>query len=353
MALFPPQDRLPSDDPAAALLGETDHRADAFLGTPRVLAIAGTGQNGATLLCRLAGALPGTFAVGEIGHLWNKGLVEDVACSCGAPFRRCEFWSEVGEVAFGGWRRLELDHVLALRARLTLNGRKMAHPFALPLISHPSLSRSYTRDLQEYTDLMIQVYLAVHHVSGAELIVDSMKIPAHVYMLQAVPGIDVSILHLVRDPRGVAFSRTKKIERQGSLADRPLRTQWSPARTASKWTWFNLAFEALRRRAPDFARMRYEDLVVDPRRALHDACESLALDVDVASLPIEGHEATLEPGHLVAGNRMRNERGVIRIRQDDAWRTQLGARSRRTVELMTSPLRSRYGYAAAGPDSGD
>jgi len=96
--------------------------------------------------------------------------------------------------------------------------------------------------------------------------------------------------------------------------------------------------------------MRYEDLVVDPRQAFEDAFASLALDVDVASLPIEGHDATLEPGHLVAGNRMQNERGVIHIRQDDAWRTELGARSRRTVELMTSSLRSRYGYAA-GPDT--
>jgi len=43
-----------------------------------VLCLAGTSQNGATLLTRMLGRLPGFVAVGEIGYLRNKGLIENV-----------------------------------------------------------------------------------------------------------------------------------------------------------------------------------------------------------------------------------------------------------------------------------
>ncbi len=139
--------------------------------TPRrridVVAIAGTGQNGATLCCRMLGELPGCVAVGEIGRLWDKGLVENVECACGRPFRDCPFWSEVGRRAFGGWDALDLDRSLRLYDRLTLKRSHLQHPFALPFILFPKLWPSYGRDLRAYQDLMARVYWAVLEVSGA------------------------------------------------------------------------------------------------------------------------------------------------------------------------------------------
>ena len=46
----------------------------------RVLLIAGTGQNGATLLSRVLGSLPGFCSIGEIGHLWDKALIDERPC---------------------------------------------------------------------------------------------------------------------------------------------------------------------------------------------------------------------------------------------------------------------------------
>jgi len=39
---------------------------------PPVLAIAGAGLSGSTLLCRMLGELPGFVAIGEVGRIWER-----------------------------------------------------------------------------------------------------------------------------------------------------------------------------------------------------------------------------------------------------------------------------------------
>jgi hypothetical protein len=316
-----------------------------------ILAIAGTGQNGATLLCRMLGELPGVVAVGEIGRLWEKGLVEDVACSCGERFSDCPFWTEVGLEAFGGWDRLDLKEVRRLALALPLGHSRWPHPFALPLIAQPKLSRRYTRDLEAYADLMRRLYGGVLTVSGADVIVDSMKIPAHIYLLARADVRPTRFVQLVRDPRGVAYSNMKEVPRQGSRADKPMRTTRTPRKTASKWLWFNASFEALRRAGHPFIRLRYEDLVRDPCEAVRRCAAHAGLDPTETDLSfIDRDQVRLSAGHLVAGNRMRNAAGPITIRLDEAWRDRMAPRDQRTVEFVTSPLFRRYGYRR-GPRS--
>lgn len=312
---------------------------------PPILAIAGTGQNGATLLCRMLGEVPGLVAVGEIGRLWEKGLAEDVECSCGEPFSSCPFWAAVGERAFGGWDRLDLEEARRLAASITLGRSRAPHPFALPLILVPRLSRRFRRGLEAYAELMKQVYRAVRDVSGAEVIVDSMKIPAHIYMLAAAGRFPASFVQLVRDPRGVAFSNTKKVTRQGSRSDKPMRTQRTPRKTATKWLWFNGSFEILRALGHPFVRVRYEDLVRDPEPVLRACLAQAGRTPGGDDLGFLGEGTVrLSPGHLVAGNRMRREAGEIALRVDEAWRADLADGDRRTVERVTRPLLRRYGY---------
>jgi len=318
----------------------------------RILAIAGTGQNGATLLCRMLGELPNFVAVGEIGRLWEKGLVEDVECSCGERFSRCPFWTAVGAEAFGGWDRLDLAEVRRLASALPLGHSRWPHPFALPLILVPKFSRRYTRDIAAYAGLMRRLYGGVLAVSGADVLVDSMKIPAHIFLLARADVGPTRFVQLVRDPRGVAFSNTKEVPRQGSRVDKPMRTTRTPRKTASKWLWFNGSFELLRRLGHRFIRLRYEDMVRDPREAVRRCAVHAGVDPTEADLSfIDGDQVRLSTGHLVAGNRMRNAAGPITIRLDEVWREQLAPNDRRTVELVTSPLFRRYGYRR-GADRG-
>ncbi len=317
---------------------------DRSAGTP-LLAIAGTGQNGATLLCRMLGEVPGFVAVGEIGRIWEKGLGEDVECSCGERFSACPFWGAVGDRAFGGWDRLDPVECHRLAASITLGRSRFPHPFALPLLLMPRLAPRFRRDVNAYAALLDRLYEGVREVSGEDVVVDSMKIPAHIYLLATQDRFGARFVQLVRDPRGVAFSNTKEVPRQGSRADKPMRTTRTPRKTATKWLWFNLSFEALRALRHPFVRLRYESFVRDPEAALR-VCAAQAgrtlTDHDLAFLL--GRTARLPAGHLVAGNRMRHQRGEIELRIDEAWRAGLPVPDQRTVERVTLPLLRRYGY---------
>lgn len=313
----------------------------------RILAIAGTGQNGSTLVSRLVGELPGFVAIGEVGRLWDKGLIEGVECSCGDPVRACSFWGEVGRVAFGGWDGVDAQRATDLRESLVLKDSRFQHPFALPFLLAPGLWPAFRDRLEEYQALMSTLYRAIHEVAGGRIIVDAMKIPAHVYMLSGLRDrFDLRYVHLVRDSRGVANSNAKVVERQGTREDRPYRGQRGPFKSAVRWSWFNLSSEVLAgvRRLP-MMRIRYEDVVRDPAGALRRISEQGGVRLDEGDLGfLHGPEADLSPGHLVAGNRMRLRSGPITIVEDDAWRRDLPERSQRIVTTVTWPLLRHYGH---------
>jgi hypothetical protein len=313
---------------------------------PPVLAIAGAGLSGSTLLCRMLGELPGFVAIGEVGRIWEKGLGEDIDCSCGRPFSACPFWTAVGLEAFGGWDRLDMRECRRLARHISLSDSRLPHPFALPRILAPWSAPRFRHDLLAYAESLDRVYGGVRAVSGADVIVDSMKIPAHIYMLATQDRFAASFVQLVRDPRGVAYSNTKEVPRQGSRADKPMRTIRTPAKSASKWLWFNTSFELLRALGHPLTRVAYEEMVRDPATTIRACAGHTGFPPSDAGLRfIDGRTVDLDPGHLVSGNRMRRSRGGIELRVDDAWRRELPPADRRTVERISFPLLRRYGYS--------
>lgn len=314
----------------------------------RVLLVAGTGQNGATLLSRVLGRIPGFCPIGEIGHLWDKALIDGRECGCGSSVRTCPLWSAVGDEAFGGWDRVDAKRVTALRGSLLFRRRPLPHPFALPFILRPALSSHYRDKLREYGELMERLYRAVASVSGARVIVDSMKVPAHVYAMSLRPTIDGRVCHLVRDPCGVAYSNVKVVKRQGES----YRVRRRPAKAGLRWTWVNGSFEVLARHGVPTQVVRYESLVRHPREEIRRLVDFAGVQVQETALDIfDGNVVQLSDDHLVAGNRMRFASGTIELRVDDEWTRRLTAGQRRSVSLLTWPLARRYGYRSAAEPS--
>jgi hypothetical protein len=312
----------------------------------KVLLIAGTGQNGATLLCRMLGELPGLVPVGELGHLWDKGLIDDRECGCGAPFHACPFWARVGEEGFDGWENVDPAHVTALRGKLLLRRTPVPHPFALPLILRPGLWKAYDRTLREYGDDLVRLYAGILRASGARIVVDSMKVPAHVYAVSQRPDLDVHVVHLVRDSRGVANSNVKVVKRQGE----GMRVRRSPTKASLRWLWINESFRVLARRGVPTTVVRYEAFVRSPREELERIARDVGVEVDEGDLAfVSGSEVEFVEDHLVAGNRTRFERGRVLLRPDEGWKTGLTPSQRKTVTFWTRPLLRRYGYEISDP----
>jgi hypothetical protein len=174
------------------------------------------------------------------------------------------------------------------------------------------------------------------------VIVDSSKFPAYGYLLSKVPTIDLYVVHLVRDPRAVAYSwlRKKWNPDVGEYLD-----VYSPTRSSLAWDYINLTVEAILGGSRDRSlTLRYEDLVKSPREAVERILKLVR--EEVPQLPFVAEDkVVLGPSHMVAGNPgVYKETGIVQLRLDEEWRSRMRLRDKRLVTLLTFPLLLRYGY---------
>jgi hypothetical protein len=297
----------------------------------RVLYLGGLGRSGTTLVERLLGELPSVCALGEIVHLWQRDILDDERCGCGARFSACTFWKRVGERAFGGWSTVDVARVHALRDAV----ERTRH---IPRLAKPS------PEVLEYASFYTRVYRAAAEVSGAAVVVDSSKHSALAHVLRWAGDIDLRVVHVVRDARGVAYSWTKTVSRPETDGTDEM-TRYSPSRSALLWNAHNAAFGLLARRGVPVHRVRYEQFLADPRAALTDLAAYAGVPVSGADLKFvgDGH-ADLGVGHSAAGNPMRFTVGRLALRRDDAWTVALPPRQRRLVGAVCAPMLRAYGY---------
>jgi hypothetical protein len=161
-----------------------------------------------------------------------------------------------------------------------------------------------------------------------------------------VPGVDLRVLHLIRDPRAAAYSWTKK-KRQPDSAEREFMHQKTPTQSAVLWDAWNAAIEALWRDTPEnYLRLRYEDFIAEPRRSFEQMLKLVG--EEDADLPLEGERAVkLGISHTVSGNPNRFDTGTVELRQDRAWQKKMKPRDKALVTAGTLPLLKRYRYPLA------
>jgi hypothetical protein len=189
------------------------------------------------------------------------------------------------------------------------------------------------------------MFEAMREVSGNGVIVDSSKIPSHGLLLTRIPSADVRVVHLVRDSRGVVFSWQKHVRKPDRPADADEMLRYGALSASARYVLYNLLTESLRRAGAPYLRVRYEDLLADPARTLQRILRGVGIAQGDSALHfLTDGSAALRPSHTVDGNPMRFERGPVRLRLDDEWRTSLGRRDRVLVSLLTAPVLARYGY---------
>jgi Sulfotransferase family len=314
-------------------------------GTPtgvRVLFVGGLGRSGSTLLDRMLSRLDDVCSVGELVHLWERGLAENNRCGCGQRFADCRFWRRVGEVAFGGWDRLDVAEVLALKRSVDRNRY-------VPLMLAPALSPAYRARLERYLELLGRLYAAVREVSGRPLVVDASKHASAAFLVRRLRGIDLRLVHLVRDSRGVAFSWTKRMRRAEVVSGDALMATDTPLRLSARYLGYNLLFHLLRLTGVRGLLLRYESLVRDPAGQLARVLALAGRPPAAGELGFVGDGwVELGPSHALAGNPMRFRSGRVPLAVDEEWRGRLRRRHRLLTALTTWPLLLRYGYLRGG-----
>jgi len=291
---------------------------------------AGWGRSGSTPLAALLSALRGVVAIGEARSFWSYSLLPRWLCSCGRPLAECARWAPLttpgwpmtaAEVADYQGAHLRTRHYVSTALRL-----RFGNP-----------SQRERRYVATYAEL----YGRIAALSGASTIVDSSKYPLDAYLLGTCTQIDLRVIHLVRDPRAVAYSWATP-KRLSPEPGSPLMRMFSPTSSSAIWSTWNLVVERLVARVAPVLRVRYEDLVARPGPTL----AKIASFADIAGEgSLDPSMLSLDSSHMLAGNPVRFAPGNQVLADDVRWRSAMNRRQRLAATLPALSALHRYGYS--------
>jgi phosphatidyl-myo-inositol alpha-mannosyltransferase len=305
-------------------------------GRQRLVYVASVGRSGSTLLELLLDAHPAVTTTGEL-HLWPHELRGEhrLPCACGLPIPECPFWTEL--------RRRE-DPLLAPPPRIDefreayLGGRTLRAGMLAQFRPGAPLPAAAS----VYADNNARVFAAfadlAEELTGErpEWLVDASKDPYRLLWLLRSGRFDVTVLHVVRDPRGFVHSESKNDgvtgARLGALA----------VRKSGAWAVQN---ELVRRAVagtpgPRYLLVPYERLAADPLPTLRDVWAAVGCEPDDTVVD-RFRERRF---HAVGGNPMRHDDRGIRL--DEAWRRAMPPGVQRLTSAVAGAGRRVLG---AGP----
>ena len=301
-----------------------------------VLYIGGASRSGTTLLERLIGRLPDTQTLGEVRHLWSRGILDNQLCGCGTPFRECAFWSGVGSRAFGGWSA-ELGRAMSLIQERQDRSRR------IPALAANHLRGTSSADVRDHAATYGRLYAAAAEESGQRIVIDSSKHVSQPFVLLSDPGINLRIVHVVRDPRGVAHSWSKQVVRPEITGETQLMDRLSARQVALDWDVQNAPFALAQRLGIPRLVVRYEDLLAAPAVAMAVVARFMGVALtDSYRGELTRRVVSLSKVHSAAGNPMRFRTGPVELRADEAWQREMSRHDRRVVSLLTGPLVAGY-----------
>jgi Sulfotransferase family len=271
----------------------------------------------------------------------SGAVLDDRPCGCELPPVDCPVWGPAIDLAV---ERLGCGDLRGTAQRIVAAQREVGNTANIPRVlasagagvsDWPAL-----RLLQEATEAICD---AVAEVTGRRTLVDTSKRPIDAAVVAGVAGIDHYVLHIVRDPRAVAYSWTRVKTFTASGTTRTMGRQTARA-TARRWVTNAGGAELLRRhtRPERWRHLRYEDFAAEPRPRVDDVLSFLSHD---GTAPfIDSRTVQLSTNHIVSGNPSRFTTGRVTIRPDDEWRREMPRAKQLGVASATFPLMVRYGY---------
>ncbi|MEX2298757.1 MAG: hypothetical protein WD715_15190 [Dongiaceae bacterium] len=271
--------------------------------------------------------------------IWDDGVVNNRNCGCGVPFRSCRFWTEVFGRAYGGF-----DSPAATAAR-DLLGRHMkvnSKPALWLALLQNNHQHALTRSL---ANALAPLYRAIHDISGGYVIVDTSKHARFGFIIANIPGVEIRVVNLIRDVRGVIFSRARPaLMRDGTVRhkQRSKQPHYRTGTVLGRWICRNaLAMRLVRRYGG--IRVLYEDFVHDQKSALVALSDNNRAQIALDRLAHPNAAEIVQ--HQLAGNWIRN----LRIDTSERWPDELPRFVHQISSLASWPIRRRYRYEVQQP----
>ncbi len=297
----------------------------------RVLYIAGAGRSGSTILDRVLGTVKSAASYNELYRVFEDGFAANGRCACGMAFRDCGFW-----------------HGVAIKSDLTDReirecieaSRQFDRSRMFPAVYLDWMGESKRKQLARYRSQLARLLRAMAAQAEIDTIVDSSKLPTRALLLDGLDGIDVSVIHLIREPRAVAHAWLKQRFDPGKESS---MSRYGVQRTMLFWAGRQLLAERLARRLP-YLRIRYEDFARHPEQTL-DEIAGFVPGWE-GRMPAIGSDGGVNLGvlHSLSGNPDRFATGHTRIRLDQAWQDSGDRQKLDRARHLIGPVARRYGY---------
>lgn len=302
---------------------------------PTVLYIAGYGRSGSTVLDVVLGSSDRVVSAGELVYLGQEWQHQNRTCACGTDYRHCPFWKgmfstpeEVEE-----WKRV---------------ARRVEYRNSLFHLLTDSIP---DRDRQAYRREIRAHFSHIAERGSASVVVESSKSARHAagrfWALRNIAGLDVKVLHLVRDGREVLRSVVEKGTNWAAEGYREEKRMLG-VRTTIGWMLANSLALVLGNALDGnrYLRIRFEDLLNDPEPVLRKIGGFAEIDVSGIVRRIDSAEP-FSIGHNVGGNRLRHQ-NAVRLRQQDkderaSWEG-LSLNHRVLFGLLGQGLNTALGY---------
>lgn len=302
-----------------------------------LLYIGGHGRSGTTIVERIFARGIGAFSAGEVHRFWEYGISKKWKCACNEELTDCPFWGEVlGNVT----RRMGIE-----LKDIVYAWRKVARPKSIPFIFLPSIRTScFSKSLDLYTSFLSVFYNEVSSVSGRKRIVDSSGSAIHGCILSRVEGVDVSMVHLVRDPRAVANSN-KRVKNNPASSGNNKMSRKGVVRTSISWRVVNRILDFLREKQFENCTIaRYEDLFLNPSVEFSSLADKIGLEFENKKVFKNFSTVVFEEDHMGQGNPIRYKNGEIDLYVDDKWKREMRYIDRLICFLMCYDVISEYKY---------
>jgi len=302
----------------------------------KLVYIAGSGRSGSTLLGHLIAEFRDSITVGELAFFWGVKNKSQQMCGCGKEIHLCKQWKLVLEKYFQARKPQDVP--------VPRNGALARGFSTYPILL--GFGNYYIDD--EYINILLNLYSGICETTGCETIVDESKTFPYLYALQKTGLFDVHVLHLVRDPRAVAFSwqRRKNWRRNEKiLSSNPIHKTRPIHIAALQWLVHQLVWWVTKGNVSGekYLLIRYENFVAAPHKLIKEISSKFELN-GISPFISDTEFRLTQTHHSVFGNPTPPKTGINRIRKDVEWQKKMSSWAKLLVTLVCWPMMLMHGY---------
>ncbi len=320
---------------------------------PSLVYLLAASHSGSTLSAMLIAAHPELRTVGELKAI-HLGEKESYLCSCRSRLLECDFWQKIhAKMQAYGINFDVFDAGTDIRSGATKYTKFLLSPLVRSkpvefirdflLFLSPTWRRQY-KLIQEKNESLIR---AIQETTGATHVVDSSKIGIRLKYLLKNKNIDIKVIWVVRDGRGVSLAYSNPSEYadakdpllRGGGAGRTQEQAREIVKGAHEWKRCNEEASSLTKLLGDgqWIQVKYEDLCNSTENTLKRVYQFIDVDPNKLRLDFKSVD------HHVLGNGMRLD-STEEIKLDDRWTEELSDDELSQFDEIAGDLNRSFGY---------